>query len=209
MTFVQAKDKAEEELKDLDDFQNLLEIPKFGETIFIIQHARKGFALSIPLFSNSGCFFSGPCTFYTQSSLLNATRTSARRKSRGSRKKWASWLLEHVKGGKFSVQTTAKIGTNTSPLKLDCCLFSAPRSHSHDRNKIRRQFPLVLSLWVIFGGSSETSKLCVWPQHLVFSCPATVQHMGLSKWLAGVLPNQTKKGSPSNPRFTFWDDYLT
>lgn len=53
MTFVQAKDKAEEELKDLDDFQNLLEIPKFGETIFIIQHARKGFAFSIALFSNS------------------------------------------------------------------------------------------------------------------------------------------------------------
>ena len=129
-------------------------------------------------------------------------RTSARRKSRGSRKKWVSWLLERVNGGTFSVQTTAKMGTNTSPfIRLDCCLIKealtgkpawetkshlCPRSHSHDRNKIRRQFPGVLSLWVIFGGSSETSKLCIWPQqHLLFSCPATVQHMGLSKWLGG------------------------
>lgn len=70
-------------------------------------------------------FFFRTMHFLYSKFLSNATRTSARRKSRGSRKKWASWLLEHVKGGKFSVETTAKTGTNTSPLKLDCCLFSA------------------------------------------------------------------------------------
>lgn len=81
--------------------------------------------LSALLCSATADFFFRTMHFLYSKFLWNATRTSARRKSRGSRKKWASWLLEHVKGGKFSVETTAKIGTNTSPLKLDCCLFSA------------------------------------------------------------------------------------
>lgn len=126
-------------------------------------------------------FFFRTMHFLYSKFLSNATRTSARRKSRGSRKKWASWLLEHVKGGKFSVETTAKIGTNTSPLKLDCCLFSA--------------WGVIHMIGTKFGGS----WLCGWflldpqkhqsyaPQHLLFSCPATVQHMGLSKWLGGEM----------------------